>query len=61
MTMKINVINTYKEIRKYIERIKNGESPDVCWEEEVISSYWERLCCYAPIDLSFRVTMMIYA
>ena len=52
--MKIDVINTYNEILKYIERVKSGESPDVCWEEEVLSVHWERLCCYAPFDLSER-------
>ena len=52
--MKIDVKNTYKEIRKYIERVKNGESPEICWEEEVIAFYWEKLCCYAPFDLSER-------
>lgn len=57
--MKINVINTYKEIRKFIERIKNGESPNVCWEEEVLSAYWDKLCRYAPIDLSARKPKVI--
>lgn len=52
--MKVDVKNTYKEIRKYIERVKKGESPEVCWEEEVIAVYWEKLCCYAPFDLSER-------
>lgn len=52
--MKVDVKNTYKEIRKYIERVKKGESPEVCWEEEVIAFYWEKLCCYAPFDLSER-------
>ena len=52
--MKIDVINTFREIRKNIERVKSGEAFDVCWEEEVISAYWEKLCCYAPFDLSAR-------
>lgn len=52
--MKVDVKNTYKEIRKYIERVKKGESPEVCWEEEVIAFYWDKLCCYAPFDLSER-------
>lgn len=52
--MKIDVINTYKEIEKYIERVEGGEAPEACWEEEVISKYWEKLCCYAPFDLSDR-------
>ena len=57
--MKIDVKNTYKEIRKYIERVKKGESPEVCWEEEVIAAYWETLCCYAPFDLSERKPKVI--
>ena len=57
--MKINVINTYKEVRKYIERVQNGESPALCWEEEVVSPYWDRLCCYAPFDLGERKPSVI--
>lgn len=52
--MKIVVKNTYKEVKKYLERLKRGEAPEVCWEEEVISVYWDLLCCYAPFDLSER-------
>ena len=52
--MKVEVINTCKETKKYIERVKKGECPNICWEEEVVSVYWERLCCYAPFDLSER-------
>ena len=52
--MKIEVINTYNEIKKYVEKVKNGEEPEVCWENEVVSVYWEKLCCYAPFDLSER-------
>lgn len=57
--MKINVINTYKEVRNYIERVQNGDSPALCWEEEVVFPYWDQLCCYAPFDLSERKPSMI--
>lgn len=52
--MKIDVINTCKETRNYIARVKNGEAPGICWEEEVVSVHWQKLCCYAPFDLSNR-------
>ncbi|MGN0801263.1 MAG: DUF2268 domain-containing putative Zn-dependent protease [Candidatus Faecivicinus sp.] len=52
--MRIDVINTCEEVRRYIQRVKDGESPEICWEEEVISGCWDRLCCYAPFDLSER-------
>ena len=57
--MEVRVINTYKEIRNYITRVKNGDSPALCWEEEVVSVYWEHLCCYAPFDLSERKPCVI--
>ena len=56
--MRIEVINTYSEIKKYIGRVKNGEAPDVCWEE-MLSIYWEKLCCYAPFNLSDRKPRVI--
>lgn len=52
--MKIEVINSYQEVKKYIERVKSGEALDICWEEELLAVYWEQLCCYAPFDLSER-------
>jgi riboflavin biosynthesis pyrimidine reductase len=57
--MEVRVINTYQEIRNYIARVKNGDSPTLCWEEEVISVYWDQLCCYAPFDLSERKPLVI--
>ena len=46
--MRIHVIPTWKEVRNYIERVRQGETPDECWEREVVSAHWDRLCCYAP-------------
>ena len=50
--MNIEVINACRAVRRYIDRVKNGDSPKNSWEEEVIAEIWERLCCYAPYDLS---------
>lgn len=52
--MKINVINSYLGVKKYIDRVTNGEYAKLCWENEVLSPHWETLCCYAPFDLSDR-------
>ena len=52
--MNIEVINACRAVRRYIDRVKNGDSPKNSWEEEVIAEIWERLCCYAPFDLSER-------
>lgn len=52
--MEIIVVNVCKEVRNYIDRVKKGDSPETCWEEEVISKYWEQLCIYAPFDLIER-------
>lgn len=52
--MRIHVIPTWREVRNYIERVRQGEAPDECWEQEVVSAHWDRLCCYAPFDLSDR-------
>lgn len=57
--MIINVINTKREIEKYIELVKKGTDPEKCWEETVVNAYWNQLCCYAPFDLSERKPKVI--
>lgn len=52
--MKINIINSYSGVKKYIERVAKGEDKQLCWDEEVLSPHWKTLCCYAPFDLSDR-------
>lgn len=52
--MKVNVINTSNEVRKYISSLHQGVDCSVAWEEEVLRPYWEELCKYAPFDLSNR-------
>ena len=57
--MKLNIINTFSEVKKYINRVTNGEDKKLCWDEEVIAPHWETLCCYAPFDLSDRKPLAI--
>lgn len=52
--MNIVFYNAHREVQNYIDRVKNGGAPDICWEEEVMAAYWQKLCCYAPFDLSER-------
>lgn len=52
--MTINIIQTWNEVEKYIEAVENGADRKEQWEKIVIEPYWEKLCCYAPMDLSER-------
>ena len=52
--MRIEVINSCQGIRNYIEHAENGSQLEKYWEEDVLDSFWEQLCCYAPVDLSER-------
>ena len=57
--MKINVINACKNVKQYIEKVENGMPIEESWEKEVIEPFWEKLCCYAPFDLSDRKPKVI--
>lgn len=52
--MKIELINVFNELDKYVGAVENGESMVEQWEKIVIAPYWEKLCCYAPMDLTNR-------
>lgn len=52
--MKIEIINTVNESLKYIEAVFSGQDKEQAWENIVVAPYWEKLCCYAPFDLSDR-------
>lgn len=52
--MKIEIISVLNEVEKYIQLVEQGKNADEAWEKIVIAPYWEKLCCYAPMDLSDR-------
>lgn len=52
--MTIEIINTCNEVERYIEAVENGADKQEQWEKMVIQPHWEKLCCYAPMDLSER-------
>lgn len=52
--MKIELINGCNELEQYICSIDNGKECETEWERLVIAPIWDKLCCYAPMDLSER-------
>lgn len=52
--MKVELINVWKEVIAYIKATEAGQDKVQAWEKIVVNPYWEKLCCYAPFDLSDR-------
>jgi uncharacterized protein YjaZ len=51
--MNVNILPVYTSIEKHFNEWSDMPSGDF-WEEYAIKPFWEKLCCYAPMDLSDR-------
>ncbi len=55
MANKVVILPVYKQIKEYINEVRKGEKEaDILWDEIMVSPYWDKLCEYAPMDLSMR-------
>ena len=53
--MNLEIIAVYKNLKDYVAGLENDvENADVLWNKYAIDPYWEKLCQYAPFDLSDR-------
>lgn len=53
--MNLEIIAVYKNLNNYVTGLENNaENADDLWNKYAIAPYWEKLCQYAPFDLSDR-------
>lgn len=56
--MIIKVLSCVENLKKYAASYSESNCEDL-WEKLVVEPYWDKLCCYSPIDLSDRKPLCI--
>ncbi len=53
--MKIEILHVYENLDAYVtEMEKENADCNILWDKYAISPYWEKICQYAPFDMSDR-------
>lgn len=52
--MRIELLTVYERLGAYVDELRAGAEPAAAWERIAVAPFWDKLSCYAPVDMSQR-------